>query len=77
MGSKNGTEYAKQLMKENRNIEAYLRSFYGEKERWSELIESTLVYGIHCLAQNYPLQTLTIDQIQHLTSTQNYNDNLC
>ncbi|KAH9143203.1 hypothetical protein AeRB84_012780 [Aphanomyces euteiches] len=53
----------------NESIQAYLRSFLHEKHRWNELVEATLLYGIHCLSQNYPLQTLNVDQVQHITRT--------
>ncbi|RHY78368.1 hypothetical protein DYB38_012195, partial [Aphanomyces astaci] len=53
----------------NESIQAFLRSFLHEKHRWNELIEATLLYGIHCMAQNYSLQTLNVDQVQHITRT--------
>ncbi|RQM28651.1 hypothetical protein B5M09_006078 [Aphanomyces astaci] len=51
----------------NESIQAFLRSFLHEKHRWNELIEAMLLYGIHCMAQNYSLQTLNVDQVQHIT----------
>ncbi|ETV70292.1 hypothetical protein, variant 1 [Aphanomyces astaci] len=53
----------------NESIQAFLRSFLHEKHRWNELIEAMLLYGIHCMAQNYSLQTLNVDQVQHITRT--------
>ncbi|OQS07340.1 hypothetical protein THRCLA_00643, partial [Thraustotheca clavata] len=51
----------------NANVAAFLRSFGSERSRWNELIEATLLYGIHCLSQNYSLHTLTVDQVQDIT----------
>ncbi|RHY27037.1 hypothetical protein DYB32_007096 [Aphanomyces invadans] len=51
----------------NESIQAFLRSFLHEKHRWNELVEATLLYGIHCISQNYSLQTLNVDQVQHIT----------
>ncbi|KAF0690003.1 Aste57867_18593 [Aphanomyces stellatus] len=58
-----------QHLQANESVQAYLRSFQHEKHRWNELVEATLLYGIHCISQNYSLQTLNVDQVQQITRT--------
>ncbi|EQC32840.1 hypothetical protein SDRG_09377 [Saprolegnia diclina VS20] len=58
-------EYRRLL--EDDRAKAYLRSFASERSHWNELVEATFLYGVHCIAQNYALHTLTTDQVVDIT----------
>lgn len=44
-------------------IRAFLNSFKNEQNRFNELIEATLCYGIHCLSNNYSLHSIQVSDV--------------
>ena len=55
---------------------SYLRTFGSQHTKWNSLIESTLLYGIHCLSNNYTLQALSVQDIQQIASKKTVLSNL-
>jgi hypothetical protein len=49
-------------------VESYVRNFQHESHRLQELLEITLCYGIRCVARNFQLKGMTVDELYTITS---------
>ena len=48
-------------------VRSFMKSFSKESNRWNELVEATLCYGIHCLASNFSLHALRVQDIHSIS----------
>lgn len=51
----------------SRAVETFLRNFEGEKQRYQEILEVALCYGVFCLAQNFSLKGITFEELKAVT----------
>ena len=58
--------FAYEPLLEIATIRSFMKSFSKESNRWNELVEATLCYGIHCLASNFSLHALHVRDISSI-----------
>jgi hypothetical protein len=51
----------------SRAVETFLRNFEGERQRYQEVLEVALCYGVFCLAQNFSLKGITFAELKTVT----------
>uniref|UniRef100_K3WUP9 Uncharacterized protein n=1 Tax=Globisporangium ultimum (strain ATCC 200006 / CBS 805.95 / DAOM BR144) TaxID=431595 RepID=K3WUP9_GLOUD len=48
-------------------VESFLRNFERERERMHEVLEVALCYGVFCLAQNFSLKGISVEELRAIT----------
>ena len=50
----------------DKRIRRFLRGF--ERQHWDTALENLMVYGIHCLAMNYPVAFTSIQDLKEIVA---------